>query len=241
MDLVALTSDDYHRCRRVAARHVTVEPAAEIAVAYIGPQRPVQRTALSSVKYARTLIADIWHSLAIKPRHSVRIQARPFTAHARDRWFIQKGVIATAFAAPSLAQRAGDMRHAGGKAHRFRPRWRNGMLAILRLAQCYHQVLAQPSRTLGRCWRQCPVASRHHHRLAVVVVGNTVADSGSEVPSSHARPVAQHTVTLPIVDVRRQGVPACQPDPCLRLGRHRPELVLEWGSGRYRPATFVTL
>jgi hypothetical protein len=52
---VTHAGDDHRRRRDVAACHVIMEPTTEIAVAHIGPQRSVQRTTLSSVKYARRI------------------------------------------------------------------------------------------------------------------------------------------------------------------------------------------
>ena len=49
----------------VAACHVNLESTTEVAVAHIGPQRPVQRTTLFSVEYARILEPNLRHLLDI--------------------------------------------------------------------------------------------------------------------------------------------------------------------------------
>jgi hypothetical protein len=49
--LVTCTSDDHRRRHDLVACQVSLESTTEVAVAHIGPQRPVQRTTLFSVKY----------------------------------------------------------------------------------------------------------------------------------------------------------------------------------------------
>ena len=49
--VVTRTSDDHGRYHHLVACQISQESTTEVAVAHIGPQRPVQRTALFSVKY----------------------------------------------------------------------------------------------------------------------------------------------------------------------------------------------
>src|SRR5260221_7896203 len=49
--VVTRTSDDHGRYRHLVACQISQKSTTEVAVAHIGPQRPVQRTALFSVKY----------------------------------------------------------------------------------------------------------------------------------------------------------------------------------------------
>src|SRR5262245_42923739 len=63
--LVTHAGHNHRRGHDLVACQVTLESTTEVAVAHIGPQRPVQRTTLFSMKYARILVADLRHSLDI--------------------------------------------------------------------------------------------------------------------------------------------------------------------------------
>jgi hypothetical protein len=63
--LLTHAGDDHRRRHGVAACHVNLESTTEVAVAHIGPQRPVQRTTLFSVEYARIFEPNLRHSLDI--------------------------------------------------------------------------------------------------------------------------------------------------------------------------------
>src|SRR5262249_32767519 len=63
--LVTHAGDDHRPHYGVAASHVILDPVTEVAVAYPRPQRPVQRTTLFSMKYARSLVPDLRHPLDI--------------------------------------------------------------------------------------------------------------------------------------------------------------------------------
>ena len=63
--LVTHAGYNHRRSHDLVACQVTLESTTEVAVAHIGPQRPVQRTTLFSMKYARVLVTNLRHSLDI--------------------------------------------------------------------------------------------------------------------------------------------------------------------------------
>src|SRR5712672_3069369 len=69
--LVTHAGDDHRRGHDLVTCQVNVESTTEVAVAHIGPQRPVQRATLFSVKYARILVPNLRYlarQIAAAPR-----------------------------------------------------------------------------------------------------------------------------------------------------------------------------
>ncbi len=92
------------------------EHVAEVAVAHIGPQRPVQRAAFLAMEQTRPLVADRRHAIHVQPQHPARVQLRLRNPHPRHHALVQVGMFAAAFAAIAAAHCARGAGDLGGEA-----------------------------------------------------------------------------------------------------------------------------
>ena len=107
-------------CAELGRFQEIAEPGAEVAVANVGAQRPIERAALCRVEHARAFVADGGNAIEIKPQHGARIEIGMRTPHARHHAFVEIRMLAAALATITTAQHACGACHIAGKAIWFR-------------------------------------------------------------------------------------------------------------------------